>query len=193
MRITKRSILMIVTIMVFLNTLGTIENYHTIIPVQRLENNYCVEYEINKNFKYINYHENLMFINNNSAKNVSYDEVLEFISKDQTDKTRYVKDKWNCVNYAQTVHNNAEKQGIRCGLVEVKFKNLRATHAFNVFNTTDKGLVFIDCTGSENNYNLYGDKQINLTLNEPFRGRYLNNRGSFKNESKIAKSISIYF
>ncbi|WP_410509772.1 hypothetical protein RSJ42_06015 [Methanosarcina hadiensis] len=193
MKITKRFILMIIIIMIFLNTLATIENYYTIIPIQRLEDNYSIEYEIDNNFKYINYHGNLMFINNDSAENVPYNEVLEFISKDQTDKTKYVNNKWNCVNYAQTVHNNAEKQGIRCGLVEVKFKNLRATHAFNVFNTTDKGLVFVDCTGSEINHDLNGDKQINLTLNDSFKGRYLDNRGSFNNESKIVKSIIIYY
>ncbi|MFC2041213.1 hypothetical protein ACFLTY_02690 [Chloroflexota bacterium] len=47
-----------------------------------------------------------------------------------------------CADFADRLHNNAEKAGLRCGFV------LGTMHAFNVFETTDKGLIYIDDTGT---------------------------------------------
>ena len=48
-----------------------------------------------------------------------------------------------CADFAERLHNNAEKAGIRCGYVIIDSLN----HALNVFETTDKGFVYIDDTG----------------------------------------------
>jgi len=45
------------------------------------------------------------------------------------------------------VHNNAEAAGIRAASVSVDFEGDEEGHALNVFETIDKGLVYIDCTG----------------------------------------------
>jgi hypothetical protein len=51
------------------------------------------------------------------------------------------------------LHNNAEKTGIKAAFVVVtitKYENRVIQvdqHALNAFNTVDKGLVYIDCTG----------------------------------------------
>lgn len=54
----------------------------------------------------------------------------------------YITSGYMCVNFGVDLHNNAEKAGIRCAIVESPEK----AHVFNVFNTTDKGLVFVDAS-----------------------------------------------
>lgn len=85
------------------------------------------------------------------AKNPTYDELVDFIKKDQTDKTPYEIYEYSCLDYARDVHNNAEAAGIRAGLVIVNQSSKWAInrHALNVFDTIDKGLIFIDCTSCD--------------------------------------------
>jgi hypothetical protein len=51
-----------------------------------------------------------------------------------------------CCDFAETLHNNAEKAGIRCAYVSIDFA-VGPGHALNAFDTTDRGLVYIDDTG----------------------------------------------
>ncbi|GAJ14543.1 unnamed protein product, partial [marine sediment metagenome] len=62
-----------------------------------------------------------------------------------------------CADFAERLHNNAEKAGIRCAYVSVDISGYSdpygygipsdTSHALVAFNTTDKGLVYIDDTG----------------------------------------------
>ncbi len=62
-----------------------------------------------------------------------------------------------CADFAERLHNEAEKAGIRCAYVSLDMTgysdpyNLGITsnagHACNAFQTTDKGLIYIDATG----------------------------------------------
>ena len=45
------------------------------------------------------------------------------------------------------MHNNAERAGIKAAWVGIDFEGNSRGHAINAFETTDKGLVYIDCTG----------------------------------------------
>jgi hypothetical protein len=51
--------------------------------------------------------------------------------------------KYECVDYATDLHNLAEKKGISCGIVDILYKHGDG-HVMNVFETMDKGLVFVD-------------------------------------------------
>jgi hypothetical protein len=62
------------------------------------------------------------------------------------------------------VHNNAEAAGIRAASVSVDFEGDEVGHACNAFDTIDKGLVYIDCTGQGS-----GDK-LNFHLEETEEG-----------------------
>ena len=86
-------------------------------------------------------------VNRIGAKNPTYDELIDFIRGDETDKNPY-KAEYRCLDYARDVHNNAEDAGIRAGVVIVNqnSKNIFGGHALNVFDTVDRGLIFIDCT-----------------------------------------------
>jgi hypothetical protein len=99
--------------------------------------------------KYYETNESLykMYIHNSpEASNVSYDELVSFILEDKTDQIPYGDDSYICIDYAVAVHDNAERQNISAGLVTCDVKG--SMHALNVFNTTDRGLVYVDCTGA---------------------------------------------
>ena len=89
-------------------------------------------------------------VNNPNAENPSWNELMAFIRADTTDSKPYIETfYWSylCADYARDVHNNAEAAGIRAAWVGIDFEEGGPGHAINAFLTTDKGLVFVDCTG----------------------------------------------
>jgi hypothetical protein len=57
------------------------------------------------------------------------------------------KNAYVCADFARDVHNSAEAAGIRAAWVGIDIEGEAEGHAINAFQTTDRGLVFIDCTG----------------------------------------------
>jgi hypothetical protein len=87
-----------------------------------------------------------MYIHNNhEARNVTRTEVMDFILQDKTDQLIYNDSVFVCIDFAVAVHDNAERRNISAGVVTCSIGG--TLHALNVFNTTDRGLVYIDCTG----------------------------------------------
>lgn len=84
-------------------------------------------------------------VNYESANNPTWAQLLDFLLNDKTDEKAYVPGVYMCGDFANDVHNNAEQAGIRAAYVAVELPS--AYHALNAFKTTDRGLVFIDCTG----------------------------------------------
>lgn len=85
--------------------------------------------------------------NNPAAINVDFETLKAFLLSDETDRGWYIPGIQMCEYFAETLHNNVEQHGIRCGIVIVQFEDGSAPHALNAFETTDRGLVYIDCTG----------------------------------------------
>jgi hypothetical protein len=100
------------------------------------------------------------------ATNVSYDELLKFLANDTTVMADYEYPSHTCGDFAVQLHDDAETNGIRSGVVAVVLNTTgyaqtddnipivpganntnERGHAFNVFNTTDRGLVYVDATG----------------------------------------------
>lgn len=86
----------------------------------------------------------ISLLHNNSAVNPTYSQLLSFIKNDQTDQRKYAPGQYTCGDFAETVQNNAEKAGYKAGWVTIEGIN----HCCNVFQTSDNGLIYIDCTGS---------------------------------------------
>jgi len=84
-------------------------------------------------------------VNYETASNPTWARLLDFLRNDRTDEKAYVPGVYMCGDYARDVHNNAERAGIRAAYVAIEL--VGADHALNAFKTTDRGLVFIDCTG----------------------------------------------
>jgi hypothetical protein len=74
--------------------------------------------------------------------NPTYEEALDFLERDRTDANEYIEGEYVCSHFAADVNNNAEKQGIRCALVDVRFPD--SGHAIIAFETTDEGLVYFE-------------------------------------------------
>lgn len=85
--------------------------------------------------------------NTPDAKNISFTELKSFIRRDDTSEKLYLI--MHCVDFAELLHNNAERAGIKAAFVTINFKGEEIGHALNAFKTTDKGLVYIDCTGTK--------------------------------------------
>ena len=91
-----------------------------------------------------------ILIDNPSARDPTWEELMQFLKEDDTDRILYQLDSFNCIDFAERLHNNAESRGIRAAYVSVSFHDRQNGHAINAFETVDKGLVFVDCTGAEN-------------------------------------------
>lgn len=128
--------------------------------------------------------------NYNTAKNVSYSQLLTFLKKDQTDAREYTDD-YCCADFAETLHNNAEKAGIKCGWVGIDFIGGGDGHAINCFDTKDKGRVFIDDTG-DSPAQKYDDAIVNLKDGKVYTQKLL-----FKSDTcdpmGIVKDYEIYW
>ena len=85
-------------------------------------------------------------VNNDSATDPTWQELIQFIVSDNTDERNYILGVYMCGSFAEILHNNAEQTGIRAAWVALDLAGSEA-HALNAFNTVDKGIVFVDCTG----------------------------------------------
>lgn len=104
--------------------------------------------------------------NNPSAVDPIYNELITFIKLDKTDLIQY-SDDFVCADYAELLHNNAEANGIKTAWVSVNFYNNDDGHALNAFNTTDKGLVYIDSTGGTEIGPCSYDRLIGIEIGKP--------------------------
>jgi len=136
----------------------------------------------------------LKLINQNDTENPTWEELLAFLQEDKTDKNLYITSVYECGNFAQDLHNNAEAKGIRTAFVAIQFYN-EAPHAINAFKTTDKGLVYIDDTGDSNPLPIARlDKLAEIAKDELYHANFIFTEGFFVIQGdEIVKSIEIYW
>jgi hypothetical protein len=77
-----------------------------------------------------------------TIKDLTYQEVVTFLTQDKTDLNRYVEPTYVCSHFARDVCNNAENEGIRCAYVELRYPS--SAHTLVAFNTVDRGLVYFE-------------------------------------------------
>ncbi len=93
--------------------------------------------------------EPIVLAQNEDAVDITWAELAEFLDSDPTDRATYVQDTYMCGAFARTLHDNAEAAGIRTAWVSLDIRGQEIGHALNAFLTSDRGLVFVDCTGGE--------------------------------------------
>ena len=106
-----------------------------------------------------------VLMENPDAHDPTYQELLDFLSRDDTVKNKYDNPNFTCADFAVEVQNHAESQGIQCGYTGLNFEGKTTGHAIDVFNTIDDGLVYVDTTGGKVHItkNLQpGDKYYNV-------------------------------
>ena len=90
---------------------------------------------------------NVHLVTNPAAKNPTWQQLKDFIQQDKTDEDTYNPIVNPCGAFAETIYNNAEANGIRAAFVAIDLKDSTMGHACNAFETTDMGMVYVDCTG----------------------------------------------
>jgi hypothetical protein len=113
----------------------------------------------------------ITLVNNPAARNPSWAELKAFLSRDTTDKQRYVQGGFTCGDFAEMLHNNAEAAGLRTAIVAVVLKPANLPegvikHSLNAFETSDKGTVYIDSTSSSQG--LYADKIVDVAVGRAY-------------------------
>jgi len=94
-----------------------------------------------------------------NLRDPTYQEALQFVSSDQTDKNQY-NQSYTCVNFATDFVNNAVGEGYRCGYVIIEYSETSHTsHAMVCFNTSDNGLIFVEPQN---------DKLVTLASGQPY-------------------------
>jgi hypothetical protein len=76
-------------------------------------------------------------------QNPTYQEMKTFLAQDSTNVNNYVEDQYVCVDFAAAVNNNAEAKGIRCAVVDIFYPDGYG-HTIVAFDTTDRGLIYIE-------------------------------------------------
>jgi hypothetical protein len=79
-----------------------------------------------------------------SYRPVTWMELVSFIETDHTNWNEYDPDYYVCLDFAIDLVENARKQNIKAWVVGVEFYNDDIGHAFTGFETTDRGIVFIE-------------------------------------------------
>lgn len=92
--------------------------------------------------------EQIYLTNNENATDPTWQQLISYLVADKTDSNDYSLFSFPCGAFAEEVHNNAEALGIRAAWVAVDFQGDGEVHALNAFHTTDRGIVFVDCTSS---------------------------------------------
>lgn len=93
-----------------------------------------------KELEKVNYVEEL--------RDPTYLEMEAFLADDRTSSNTYDRgsflrlDDYVCIDFANDVKRNAIKEGIRCAGVGISFG--RRGHALIAFQTTDRGIIFIE-------------------------------------------------
>lgn len=77
-------------------------------------------------------------------KPVTWLDLNIFLSNDHTNWNNYIPGKYTCVNYAEDLVAAAHKANIDAWIVAVEFYRDAVGHAFVAFQTTDKGVVWIE-------------------------------------------------
>ena len=73
----------------------------------------------------------------------TYREVMEFLAEDDTSGKEYAEGRYTCIDFATAIKANAAEAEIRCAYVVIEYRG-GAGHAIVAFDTTDRGLVFIE-------------------------------------------------
>jgi hypothetical protein len=110
--------------------------------------NQYIASEYNVRLPFVDEYEKDLYITNiNAAKDPTFDQLLTFLEKDDTETFVIEHPSLAFGTGIVRLHNNAEKAGIRGGVAELRLPGESDVYALNVFNTVDKGQIMVDCSG----------------------------------------------
>lgn len=99
------------------------------------------------------------------SKDPTYAEAIAFINSDKTDQNEYTPD-YVCYDFTADFNANAFQAGYRCGFVYIEFFD--GAHAITCFNTTDRGLIYIEPQT---------DEIVTITIGQSYQGYIIEHLG----------------
>jgi hypothetical protein len=109
----------------------------------------------------------IYLVNNPQAHNPSWEELRDFLQQDKTDENEFNESSYNVAEFAEDLHNNAEEFEIRAAFVSIDFENSLPLY-INAFNTTDRGIVFIDDRNFIGYFPCSRDTVVDVKLDEEY-------------------------
>jgi len=114
-----------------------------------------------------------------NLRNPSWEELKAFLYNDTTDQLEYIFPIFVCENFARTLQENAKEANWRCAFVSVELSGYpdwfnygipsNTSHALNAFETTDRGLIYIDCTNTaDKGYYGNADKTVDVEVGKEY-------------------------
>jgi len=91
----------------------------------------------------VNHAELLKKLKDSRLRNPTWSELKQFLEQDDTNTLSYNKDSFDCDGFAITLRDRASRFGYKCAFVAIRFEEVIG-HALNAFETTDKGLIYVD-------------------------------------------------
>lgn len=77
-------------------------------------------------------------------RSITWVELADFIARDHTNWNQYDSNNYVCLDYAIDLVENAKKENIKAWIVGVDFTNGEPGHAFVAFETSDKGIRYVE-------------------------------------------------
>jgi len=81
---------------------------------------------------------------NRGYSDPTYIEMLQFLCVDETDKHLYIEDEYVCSDFSTALVANASAFNMRVAYIRLVYTDHNAMHAIVAFNTTDKGLIYVE-------------------------------------------------
>jgi len=141
-KMKKKLLLLFVVVLLFITWSGTIYGEGT-------SGRDTISAEVPENSALLTFSENSISeegtVNGGQAvtiKNPTFQEVRDFILEDPTSRNQFVLNQYECRHFATEVNNNAEAAGLRCAVVLLCYK--KGQHAIVAFDTTDRGMIYIE-------------------------------------------------
>lgn len=75
---------------------------------------------------------------------ITWKALADFLVRDHTNWNPYDAEDYNCMDYAIELVNNARAENIKSWLVGVDFTTGETGHAFVAFDTSDRGVIFVE-------------------------------------------------
>jgi hypothetical protein len=104
-----------------------------------------------------------------TLRDPTYAEALAFMRADKTDENEYVLNPDNtgyvCSHYARDTGNNAEAQGYRCAMIELRYRT--GGHAIIAFNTVDRGMTYFETQSDEITVPVIGKRYYQCVIPKP--------------------------
>jgi hypothetical protein len=90
-------------------------------------------------------------------RNPTLAELKDFLAADDTSENDYISGEYVCYDFATDLNNRAEEAGIRAAYVRIRSANW--AHALVGFETSDRGIVFIEPQS---------DKKVDVEVGKPY-------------------------